>query len=636
MSEAPASTLVEIPLATAAPHARATSADSKTEVDSKASSAACEVPTELVWENVEYKVSLGEKKGEKQILKGVSGRAKGGEVLAILGGSGAGKTTLLNTLAGRIPSGTQTGRVLLNGRKRERASWKKTAGYVEQEDIGFAELTVKETLTYAARLRMPSSQFTKEQKLARVDEIIRELGLTDCQNTKVGDPQTGGISGGQRKRVSIAIELIANPAILFLDEPTSGLDSFTAFNICESLQNLAKKEGKLIICSIHMPRETILDLFDNIILMSQGSIVWHGPPSDALDHFSKLGFSCPKNTNPADYFLDLISVDKRTPEALAESTARYEVLSKAWNDVSAGISYEPSDEVPCEEVSEGRNNNYFTEVAVLTDRAFKNTYRNPAVAYATIGQTVVLVLLVGLVFFRLGYSVQDVQSRAGVLFFTLINGTFLSMMPVLQVFVFQRKILRRERAAGTYRVSAAFFANLTAQLPLTLGAMFAFSALVYYMVNLNNGATQYFRFILGQCLVALVAMSLGFLVAAGAPSLEVAQIIAPMLAVVFIIFGGSFVNADTIPAWIGWLQWISILRYGYTALMQNEFYGAVFECPPAGPCAFPTGEDVINFYGLSSPSIWACFAILFAMAVFFLGTAAVVLRITTKPNFKLL
>lgn len=192
---------------------------------------------------------------------------------------------------------------------------------------------------------------------------------------------------------------------------------------------LAKKEGKLVICSIHMPRETIIELFDSIILMSEGTVLWTGPSNAAIDHFASLGFVCPKNTNPADFFLDIISVDKRTPEQLAASTARYEVLKAAWEKHSAQFAYDPSEDVPCEQVLPDRNLSYFQEIAVLSSRAFKNTYRNPGVAYASAGQTIVLTLLIGLVFFRLGYSVQDVQSRSGVLFFSVINQTFGAMMP---------------------------------------------------------------------------------------------------------------------------------------------------------------------------------------------------------------
>lgn len=188
---------------TPAPHQRDVSqatAESTTDVDSQSSQQPrhediCETPTELIWQNVRYSVPLGRKKGEKQILKGVSGRAHGGQVIAILGGSGAGKTTLLNSIAGRIPTGTLTGQILLNGQKRERSTWKKTVGYVEQEDLLYNDLTVFESLSYAAQLRLPNELFTREQKIKRAEEVLLELGLKDARDTKIGDPERGGISG---------------------------------------------------------------------------------------------------------------------------------------------------------------------------------------------------------------------------------------------------------------------------------------------------------------------------------------------------------------------------------------------------------------------------------------------------------
>jgi ABC-type multidrug transport system permease subunit len=135
---------------------------------------------------------------------------------------------------------------------------------------------------------------------------------------------------------------------------------------------------------------------------------------------------------------------------------------------------------------------------------------------------------------------------------------------------------------------------------------------------------------------ALVSMSIGFFIATGAPTLQIAQILGPMINVIFIIFGGSFVNSDTIPKWVGWLQWISTIRYSYGGLIQNEFYGTTFECPTGRPCAFPNGEVVVEFYGLSNPGIWACVAILAGMVAFYQLAAALMLRVTTKPNFILI
>ena len=205
-----------------------------------------------------------------------------------MGGSGAGKSTLLNTLAGRIPSTTSLeGEITLNGAARDELRWKLQCAYVEQDDILFTSLTVYETLLYSARLRLPSSM-SKQEKINRVNKVISQLGLEGCRNTRIGNELERGISGGERKRVSIGIELVTDPQILFLDEPTSGLDAFNAFNAMDTLKKLAKTENKIILVTIHQPRTDILELFDKIILLSMGKSVWFGPTSDCIDHFQKV------------------------------------------------------------------------------------------------------------------------------------------------------------------------------------------------------------------------------------------------------------------------------------------------------------------------------------------------------------
>jgi ABC-type multidrug transport system ATPase subunit len=190
-------------------------------------------------------------KTEKVLLHDVCGQINGGEIIAIMGGSGAGKSTLLNTLAGRISNDVSlSGSILLNGRPRDKSTWKLECAYVEQDDILFTNLTVFETLMYSARLRL-TDKMTRKDKTDRVNAVIAALGLEGCRDTKIGDEQNRGISGGERKRVSIGIELVVDPRILFLDEPTSGLDAFNAFNAMETLKNLAKTENKIILLTIH-------------------------------------------------------------------------------------------------------------------------------------------------------------------------------------------------------------------------------------------------------------------------------------------------------------------------------------------------------------------------------------------------
>ena len=228
----------------------------------------------LTWSDLSYSVPLKGKQ-VKHILNGIHGHVNPGEVIAIMGSSGSGKTTLLNALAGRIGPGELTGSVLVDGRPRDYSTWRHTVAYVEQEDLMYQNLTVRETLTYAALLRLPKT-VSRADKLKKVENIIQSLGLATCQDTIIGDSEKRGISGGERKRVSIGVEMVTDPRLLFLDEPTSGLDAFTAAYIIETVKNVAKKDKTAVLLTIHQPREYILTMFDRIILLSGGKLVFSG------------------------------------------------------------------------------------------------------------------------------------------------------------------------------------------------------------------------------------------------------------------------------------------------------------------------------------------------------------------------
>lgn len=210
----------------------------------------------LTWCDVGYSVTQTANKisTEKHILRNMTGEVRAGQVVAILGGSGAGKTSLLNTLAGRLADeGVIKGNILVNGSERVPATWNITCAYVEQDDLMYTNLTVYETIRYAAILRLPSS-ISLQDKLKRVDDIILQLGLANCRDSRIGNASSRGISGGERKRVSIGIELVTDPSILFLDEPTSGLDAFNALKIITTIKELAVKQGKVVLMTIHQPR----------------------------------------------------------------------------------------------------------------------------------------------------------------------------------------------------------------------------------------------------------------------------------------------------------------------------------------------------------------------------------------------
>jgi ABC-type multidrug transport system ATPase subunit len=244
--------------------------------------------------------------GRKKLLRGISGVVRKGELLAIMGPSGCGKTSLLDVLAGRVSSSSVEGRVMVDGKPRDRY-FRRGSAYVRQELTLTASLSVTETLMYAARLRLPE-ELTEEDRVAIVESTIDQLGLRVAAHTKIGNAFIRGVSGGQKRRVAIGCELVAFPHVLFLDVPTSGLDSTTALSIIELLKQLALS-GKMVVTTINQPNAKTYALFDRVLLMSRGRQMFFGAPHRALDFFANQHIPCPKLANPADYYLTKINDD---------------------------------------------------------------------------------------------------------------------------------------------------------------------------------------------------------------------------------------------------------------------------------------------------------------------------------------
>lgn len=243
-----------------------------------------------------------EPKPTRAILKGVSGLVRPGELLAMLGPSGSGKTTLLSALAGRLP-GKVSGIISYNGQPYSSFIKRKT-GFVTQDDVLYPHLTVIETLIYAALLRLPD-KLTKEEKIEQAELIMAELGLSRCRNSVVGGPLLRGVSGGERKRVSIGQEMLVNPSLLLLDEPTSGLDSTTAQRIVLTLRGLARG-GRTVITTIHQPASRLYRMFDKVIVLCDGCPIYSGLAGRVMEYFGSIGFEPGFDyVNPADFLLDL-------------------------------------------------------------------------------------------------------------------------------------------------------------------------------------------------------------------------------------------------------------------------------------------------------------------------------------------
>jgi ABC-type multidrug transport system ATPase subunit/ABC-type multidrug transport system permease subunit len=257
-------------------------------------------PASLYFENVSYNLN------GKQILSGIQGVAHPGEILAIMGASGAGKTTFLDILARKNKRGIVEGNFYVNGEKVSDSEYKRVVGFVDQEDTMLPTLTVHETIMTSALLRLPRDM-GRSAKEQRVYEVERQLGILAIKDSLIGSEEGKGrgISGGEKRRVGIACELVTSPSILFLDEPTSGLDAYNAFNVIECLVTLAKTYKRTVIFTIHQPRSNIVALFDRLLLLAKGKTVYSGKFAQCQDFFDHIGYSCPPGFNIADYLVDL-------------------------------------------------------------------------------------------------------------------------------------------------------------------------------------------------------------------------------------------------------------------------------------------------------------------------------------------
>lgn len=271
-------------------------------------------PTKLSFKNLSVFTTAKNKDGKRKcILNNLEG-CIGGGLWAVMGPSGSGKTTLLSSLALRLDTYRMhmQGTVLLNGTPYTKHDLKGFANYVMQDDLIHAHLTVQETLQYNAELRLGGT--TSEERKKRIDEVIELMDIGHCRNVLVGDSRVKGISGGERKRLCVAIELLTKTKLLFLDEPTSGLDSTNALSVVRVLKNLVTRGECTVICTIHQPPSKTYAMFDNLILMTHGIIAYQGNALGALSYFERLGYPVTELTNPADHLIDTITHYLAGPE----------------------------------------------------------------------------------------------------------------------------------------------------------------------------------------------------------------------------------------------------------------------------------------------------------------------------------
>ncbi|KAH1099788.1 hypothetical protein AAZX31_13G030300 [Glycine max] len=392
----------------------------------------------MTWKDV-WVTASNRKNGSKSILQGLTGYAKPGQLLAIMGPSGCGKSTLLDTLAGRLGSNTrQTGEILINGHKQALSYG--TSAYVTQDDTLLTTLTVREAVHYSAQLQLPDTM-SKEEKKERADFTIREMGLQDAINTRIGGWGCKGISGGQERRVSICIEILTRPKLLFLDEPTSGLDSAASYYVMRRIATLAQNDHiqRTVIVSIHQPSSEVFQLFNSLCLLSLGKTVYFGPASAATEFFASNGFPCPPLMNPSDHLLKTINkdFDQDIEVGLAgtKSMPTEEVIhillnsyksSERNQEVQNEVAVLSKKDTSSLDMKRG-NAGFLNQCLVLTKRSFINMYRDLGYYWLRLVIYIALAITLATVFYDLGTSYDSIKDRGSLVAF--ING-FITFMTI--------------------------------------------------------------------------------------------------------------------------------------------------------------------------------------------------------------
>ncbi|XP_057478934.1 ABC transporter G family member 21-like [Actinidia eriantha] len=562
-------------------------------------------PITLKFENVGYTVKLQPTKGTcfsshepkpaREILNGVSGIVRPGELLAMLGPSGSGKTTLLTALAGRLP-GKVSGTISYNGQPFS-SPVKRKIGFVSQDDVLYPHLTVFETLAYTALLRLPD-KLTTNEKMEQAELVIMELGLTRCRNNIVGGPLLRGVSGGERKRVSIGQEMLVNPSLLLLDEPASGLDSTMAQRIVATLRGLARG-GRTVITTIHQPSSRLYRMFDKVLVVSEGCPIYSGSAGGVMEYFGSIGYEPGFNfVNPADFLLDL--ANGMTPDTKQDdhheyhgrtdhhedqnSTKQYLISSYKKNlypvlkdelrrSCGAHIQSIPG-ALPSRSSDDQWTTSWWMEFKVLLSRGLKER-KHESYSGLRIFQVMTVSILSGLLWWHSDTS--HIQDQVGLLFFFSIFWGFFPLFNAIFAFPQERPMLIKEHSSGMYRLSSYYFARMAGDLPMELVLPIIFTTITYWMGGLKPSLVTFTLTLLIILFNVLVSQGLGLALGAILMDMKQGTTLASVTMLVFLLAGGYYIQH--IPAFIAWLKYISFSHYCYKLLVGVQYSETeLYEC----------------------------------------------------------
>ncbi|XP_044147217.1 ATP-binding cassette sub-family G member 8 [Bufo gargarizans] len=604
----------------------------------------------------EFKMPWEWNKGAKtSAMTNLNLKVTSGQMLAVIGNTGCGTTTLLDIITCKDEGGKiKSGQILINGKLSTKHLVKKSVAHVGQDDQLLPHLTVHETLSFIAKLRLPK-WYSEQQRQKRVEDVIAELRLRQCANTKVGNAYTRGVSGGERRRVSIAVQLLWNPGILILDEPTSGLDSFTAHNLVITLSRLARG-NRLVLLSIHQPRSDIFQIFDLVLLLSSGSTIYSGTAKDMVQYFSSIGYPCPRYSNPADFYVDLTSVNYRTKEEETETLERTRSLAEIfWEKVKDFDDFlwkvnDGNRELPSSETSVNKTPVHMEKAinvdandadelpkglhqfAVLLNRHVSNDFRDLTTLLIHGFEAVLMALLIGFLYYGQGGNQLSIQDTIALLFMKGSLTPFAVVLDVVAKCHSERAMLFHELEDGLYSVTPYFFAKVIGELPEHIAFVVFYSVPIYWLANLNPGVDNFFLNFFLMWLVVYCSRAMALWMSALLPTLQISSFMSNAIFTASYLTGGFIIRLDTLWAVPFGISFVSFLRWGFAGLMQVQFTDITYHYDIRNITISVPGKLIIESMQSDAYPLYASYLLLIGISAGFLVLYYLALRFVKQKS----
>uniref|UniRef100_A0A4W2BXQ0 ABC transporter domain-containing protein n=1 Tax=Bos indicus x Bos taurus TaxID=30522 RepID=A0A4W2BXQ0_BOBOX len=510
----------------------------------------------------------------EQGIQNLSFKMRSGQMLAVIGSSGCGRASLLDVITGRGPGGKiKSGQIWINGQPSTAQLVRKCVAHVRQHDQLLPNLTVRETLAFVAQLRLPRN-FSQAQRDKRVDDVIAELRLRQCANTRVGNIYVRGVSGASG--ASLCWE-----GILILDEPTSGLDSFTAHNLVKTLSRLAKG-NRLVLLSIHQPRSDIFGLFDLVLLMTSGTTIYLGAAQHMVQYFTAVGHPCPRYSNPADYYVDLTSIDRRSKEqeVATRETAREQSVGTCVQSPAPDTNlFQAPTKLP----------GPLQQFAILIRRQISNDFRDLPTLLIHGAEACLMSLIIGFLYYGHGAIQLSLTDTAALLFMIGALVPFNVILDVISKCHSERALLYYELEDGLYTAGPYFFAKILGEFPEHCVYIIIYGMPIYWLANLRPGLEPFLLHFLLVWLVVFCCRVMALAAAALLPTFHMSS-----------FFGNALYNSF-------YLTGVSFLRWCFEGLMKIQFSGHAYYMEAGNITIRIPGDMILNSMGLNSYPLYAIY-----------------------------